>query len=84
MGTEKANGKNIPDWLAQLWVLEDREIAKGIAAMERDQEDGLFPTFSREIPKGNFGKIMVFGTGGDIDENEYEKMFKNPEKYNLI
>ena len=76
MGTEKANGKNIPDWLAQLWVLEDRELAKGMAAMERDQEDGLFPTFSRETSKGNFGKIMVFGTSGETDENEYEKCLK--------
>ena len=73
MGTEKANGKNIPDWLAQLWVLEDRELAKGMAAMERDQKAGLFPDFKKVYPKGDFGKIMVFGTAGEIDDTEYEK-----------
>jgi len=84
MATEKINGTKVPDWILNMWVIEDREIARGMAAMEKDIESGLFPSFDKGLPKGDFGTIMVFGTGGDSNDNSYEKMFNNPQGYNLI
>ena len=83
MGTEKANGTKIPDWIAQMWVEEDRAIARGIAAMEKDQEAGLFPKFSKHTSP-LLGKMMMFGTGGEMKDENREKLFNNPEGYNLI
>lgn len=83
MSTEKANGTKVPDYITQMWVEEDRAIARGIAAMEKDQEAGIFPKFHRHtFPL--FGKIMIFGTGGEMSDENREKLFNKPEGYNLI
>lgn len=47
---------------------------------------GILQMWESARPKlEGMGRIIIFGTGGDIDgANDYEKLFMNPENYNLV
>ena len=84
MGTEKANGTKVPEYILQGWAREDRQIAEAMAAMMKNEESGPFPSLNRKRTNINFGTIMIFGTGGEIHDENTVKMFNNPEGYNII
>lgn len=84
MGTEKANGTKVPDYITQMSVKEDRAIAMGMAAMMKNQQEGKFSSLERRIPQINLGTIMIFGTGGEVQVPNMEKLFNKPEGYNLL
>lgn len=59
MSTESLRGKDFDPLLGILWAMEDRHIAEGM---------GKFPKVAPTLEGDNFGKMIVYGTAGSLDE----------------
>lgn len=74
MEKEKIDGKAMP--MSMVALLE----------MEMQDDISKFRSEHPELAKINvgdkpIGKVMVFGTGGDMNTNNFEEIFKSPNSY---
>ena len=77
---DKANGGRVPDWITNMWALEDRAVA--LAMKTATEESGLFPSISDSMRGKDLGQVLVFGTGGeDFDTDKFKELWNDPENW---